>query len=86
MSKEIVRDEKDTLKKARLIYDWVYRNIRKTPAITIPMAAEVLRSRRATVMNATTLYTALARTVGIPTRIALGLTYRDGYFYYHAWP
>lgn len=86
MSKEIVRDEKDALKKARLLYVWVYRNIRKTPAITIPMATEVLKSRRGDCNEHTTLYTALARAAGIPTRIALGLTYKDGYFYYHAWP
>lgn len=86
MSKEIVKDERDALKKARLIYVWVYRNIRKTPAITIPMATEVLKSRRGDCNEHTTLYTALARAAGIPTRIALGLTYRDGYFYYHAWP
>ncbi|MEK7789494.1 MAG: transglutaminase-like domain-containing protein [Planctomycetota bacterium] len=85
-AKEIVRDEKDMLKKARILYVWVYRNIRKTPAITIPMAAEVLKSRRGDCNEHTTLYTALARAAGIPTRIALGLTYRDGYLYYHAWP
>ncbi|NCO83514.1 MAG: hypothetical protein COZ31_06720 [Nitrospirae bacterium CG_4_10_14_3_um_filter_44_29] len=86
MAKEIVKDEKDALKKARLLYDWVYRNIKKTPAITIPMATEVLKSKRGDCNEHTTLYTALARAAGIPTRIALGLTYKDGYFYYHAWP
>ncbi len=86
LAKQIVKDEKDALKKARLIYEWVYRNIRKTPAITIPMATEVLKSRRGDCNEHTTLYTALARASGIPTRIALGLTYKDGYFYYHAWP
>ncbi|MCX5717987.1 MAG: transglutaminase domain-containing protein [Nitrospirae bacterium] len=86
MAKEIVKDERDALKKARLIYEWVYRNIKKTPAITIPMATEVLKSRRGDCNEHTTLYTALARAAEIPTRIALGLTYKDGYFYYHAWP
>ena len=86
LAKEIVKDEKNALKKARLLYEWVYRNIRKTPAITIPMATEVLKSRRGDCNEHTTLYTALARAAGIPTRIALGLTYKDGYFYYHAWP
>jgi hypothetical protein len=86
MAKEIVRDEKDALKKARLLYVWVYRNIRKTPAITIPMATEVLKSKRGDCNEHTTLYTALARAAGIPTRIAIGLTHKDGYFYYHAWP
>ncbi|MBI1810794.1 MAG: transglutaminase domain-containing protein, partial [Nitrospirae bacterium] len=75
MAKEIVRDEKDALKKARLLYVWVYRNIRKTPAITIPIATEVLKSRRGDCNEHTTLYAALARAAGIPTRIALGLTY-----------
>ena len=86
MSKEIVKDEKDALKKARLLYGWIYRNIGKTPAITIPMATEVLKSRRGDCNEHTTLYTALARAAGIPTRIALGLMYKSGYFYYHAWP
>jgi transglutaminase-like putative cysteine protease len=86
MAKEIVKDEKDMLKKARLLYEWVYRNIKKTPAITIPMATEVLKSKRGDCNEHTTLYTALARAAGIPTRIAIGLTYKDGYFYYHAWP
>jgi hypothetical protein len=86
MAKEIVRDERDVLKKARLIHEWVYRNIKKTPAITIPMATEVLKSRRGDCNEHTTLYTALARASDIPTRIALGLAYKDGYFYYHAWP
>ena len=86
LAMEIVRDEKDALKKAMLIYEWGYRNIKKTPAVTIPMATEVLKSKRGDCNEHTMLYTALARAAGIPTRIALGLTYKDGYFYYHAWP
>ena len=37
-------------------------------------------------MNAVTLQPALARAAGLPTRIAVGLVYEGGYFYYHAWP
>ncbi|MBI5203433.1 MAG: transglutaminase domain-containing protein [Nitrospirae bacterium] len=86
MAKEIVKGEKDKLKAARLIYEWVYKNIEKVPAITIPMATEVLKTKRGDCNEHTTLYAALARAAGIPTRIALGLTYKDGFFYYHAWP
>lgn len=86
LSREIVKDEPDILNKARLIYQWVYINIDKTPAMTIPSAKEVLKSRRGDCNEHTTLYTALARASGIPTRIAVGLTYSRGYFYYHAWP
>ena len=31
------------------------------------------------------LFGALARSSGIPTRVAAGLLYTDGAFYYHAW-
>ncbi|MFA4829160.1 MAG: transglutaminase-like domain-containing protein, partial [Thermodesulfovibrionales bacterium] len=86
MAKEIVKDEKNKLKAARLIYEWVYKNIEKVPTITIPMATEVLKTKRGDCNEHTTLYTALARAAGIPTRIALGLTYKDEFFYYHAWP
>ena len=83
---EITGDDADEKKRARLIYDWVYENLEKIPAITIPSALEVLDSMRGDCNEHTTLYTALARAAGVPTRMATGLVYaRDG-FYYHAWP
>jgi transglutaminase-like putative cysteine protease len=86
LARDIVKDEKDKLKAARLIYDWVHKNIEKVPTITIPTATEVLRSKRGDCNEHTTLFTALSRAAGIPTKIAIGFTYKDGYFYYHAWP
>jgi hypothetical protein len=86
LSEDIVKGENDPLSSAKLIYDWVYKNIQKVPTITIPMATEVLKSKRGDCNEHTTLFTALSRAAGIPTRIALGLAYKDGYFYYHAWP
>lgn len=86
LAKEIIKNEKYPLIAARLIYDWVYRNIEKTPAITIPMATDVLKTKKGDCNEHTTLFTALARAAGIPAKIAVGLTYKDGFFYYHAWP
>ncbi|MBI4822740.1 MAG: transglutaminase domain-containing protein [Nitrospirae bacterium] len=86
VSREIVGAETNILEKARLIYQWVYVNIDKTPAMTIPSAKEVLKAKRGDCNEHTTLYTALSRASGIPTRIAVGITYVRGYFYYHAWP
>jgi hypothetical protein len=34
----------------------------------------------------TALYVAMARSIGIPSRIAVGLVYLNGAFFYHAWP
>ncbi|TAN41021.1 MAG: transglutaminase domain-containing protein [Nitrospirae bacterium] len=86
LAKEIVQQEKDPLLAARLIHDWVYRNIEKTPAITLPMAVDVLKTKKGDCNEHTTLFVSLARAAGIPARIAVGLTWKDGFFYYHAWP
>lgn len=86
LAKRIVGDERDTLKATQLLYEWVYKNIEKTPTISIPMATEVLRTMRGDCNEHTTLFVSLSRASRIPARIAIGLAYKDGYFYYHAWP
>jgi len=86
LAREITGDERNTLKRLRMLHDWVYENIEKTPAITVPSALEVLASMRGDCNEHTTLFTALARASGIPTRMATGLVYMGDGFYYHAWP
>jgi len=86
LSRDIVKGQRDPTKAARLIYDWVYRNIEKVPSVTFPDAVAVLKTRKGDCNEHTTLYTALSRAAGIPTRMAAGLVYREGKFYYHAWP
>ncbi|RMH72078.1 MAG: transglutaminase domain-containing protein [Gemmatimonadetes bacterium] len=65
---------------------WVFKHVEKVPTMSIPSAIEVLRTMQGDCNEHTTLFTALARAVGIPTRIALGVVYLDNAFYYHAWP
>lgn len=86
LSGEVIGEQKNLLEMTRLIHGWVYENIKKEPMITLPLATEVLRMKKGDCNEHTVLFTALARAAGIPTRIAAGLTYRDGFFYYHAWP
>lgn len=86
LAREIVGKERNSLTVARLLYDWVFRNIEKTPSITIPSALDVLKARRGDCNEHTTLYVALARSQGLPARIIVGLVYKQGSFYYHAWP
>ena len=83
---EITGEEKDPLRKSWLIFDWVFKNIRKTSIMSIPRSTAVLDSKEGDCNEHTTLYTALARASGIPTRMAVGMVYQDGRFYYHAWP
>jgi len=86
LSREIIGGQKDLREMTRRIHEWVYRNIEKVPMITLPVAAKVLSMKKGDCNEHTVLFTALTRAAGIPTRIAVGLTYQDGFFYYHAWP
>jgi transglutaminase-like putative cysteine protease len=65
---------------------WVHDSIAARPAFGIPNALEVLRTRAGDCNEHTQLYVAMARAIGLPARVASGLAYVDGKFYYHAWP
>ena len=61
----------------------------KKPTVSLPSALEVLRTKVGDCNEHTALYVAMARALGIPSRIAVGLVYVRGItgaFYYHAWP
>lgn len=77
---------------AQAIYEWVYRNVSKQSAISLPSALDVLQKREGDCNEHTYLFVALARAAGLPARIQVGLVYAElpanpeGAFYYHAWP
>lgn len=85
-AREIIGEERDSLSASRLINDWVFKNIEKSPVLSIPSALEVLNLKKGDCNEHTTLFVALARSVGIPARASFGLAYTKGGFYYHAWP
>jgi transglutaminase-like putative cysteine protease len=58
----------------------------KKPTVSLPSAREVLRTRVGDCNEHTALYVAMARAIGIPARISVGLVAVGGAFYYHAWP
>jgi len=60
--------------------------LEKKPTIGIPSAREVLRTRVGDCNEHTALFVAMARAAGIPARVAVGLVFVRGAFYYHAWP
>jgi hypothetical protein len=60
--------------------------LEKKPTLSLPSAREVLRTRVGDCNEHTALYVAMARSIGIPARIAVGLAFSRGAFYYHAWP
>jgi transglutaminase-like putative cysteine protease len=58
----------------------------KKPTVSLPSAREVLRTGVGDCNEHTALYVAMARAASLPARIAVGLVYLRGGFYYHAWP
>jgi transglutaminase-like putative cysteine protease len=58
----------------------------KKPTISLPSAREVLRTKVGDCNEHTVLFVAMARSIGMPSRIAVGLVFMHGAFYYHAWP
>jgi len=58
----------------------------KKPTVSVPSAKEVLRTKVGDCNEHTALYVAMARALGIPARINVGLAMVRGAFYYHAWP
>ena len=85
VAKNIVRKTADPFLAAKMILGWVFENLEKLPVVSIPDAKEILKNRRGDCNEHATILTALLRAVGIPARIVVGLVYKDGKFYYHAW-
>jgi transglutaminase-like putative cysteine protease len=75
-----------TRERAERLTRYVNALLDKSPTVSLPSAREVLRTKVGDCNEHTVLYVALARAAGIPARIATGLTFVRGAFYYHAWP
>ena len=86
LAEKIADGNRDPRVVAQRINQWVYDSIRKEVTVGIPSALHVLHTRVGDCNEHTQLFVALARAAGIPARIAAGLAYVDGKFYYHAWP
>jgi transglutaminase-like putative cysteine protease len=82
---DIVGEEKDGLRATRLLAAWVYQTLDKRPTLSVPNALAVYTLQAGDCNEHSVLFAALARAVGIPTRIVSGLLYSEGRFYYHAW-
>jgi len=79
-------DRNDPVAVARRLNDNVYRMLDKEMAFSLPSALQVLETRAGDCNEHTVLYVALARALGLPARMAVGLVHLEGAFFYHAWP
>lgn len=81
-----VRGAATPREKAERLTRYVNALLEKKPTVSIPSAREVLRTRIGDCNEHTALFVAMARASGIPSRVAVGLVYLHGAFFYHAWP
>jgi len=80
-----VKGAVDPRSRAERLVRHVHAILEKKPTVSLPSALEVLRTRVGDCNEHTALYVAMARSLGLPSRVAVGLVYLYGAFYYHAW-
>jgi hypothetical protein len=88
LAKKLAGAEKDTLKKARLIKDWVFKELKKSYQDNAETALEVLDRKAGDCTEHSLIFVALARAAGIPAREVGGLAFILGskpMFGWHAW-
>ena len=85
-ARQIVGDERDATNAAAKLVTGVYDLLEKNPTASLPSALDVLQMKKGDCNEHSILFTALARAMGIPTKIYVGLVNLEGYaYYYHAW-
>jgi hypothetical protein len=85
LAEKITEASLSPLSKAIKLVSWMQTHIDKRPVLSLPDALSTLKNRMGDCNEHAVLLAALARSVGIPTRIEAGLAYLNGRFYYHAW-
>ncbi len=85
LARSIVGKETDPALQVRLLSSWVYTNIEKRPVLGLPDALTTLHNKQGDCNEHASLFAALARSLGIGTAIATGVTLQNEAFYYHAW-
>lgn len=84
-AKRIRQREGDPLVVAKRLVAWVADSVRLEPTYTPPSAVAALRSLAGDVEHHASLFIALARASGIPSRAVTGVIVRDSLVMTHAW-
>lgn len=84
-AREIVAGAATPAAKVDRIARWVHAEMVQEPAFTLPSTVDVLERLRGDCNEHAALFAGLARAAGVPARVAAGLVYMQGRFYYHAW-
>jgi hypothetical protein len=82
---EATGEARDAVEAARKLVSWAFTLIDKEATASYPTALDVLEHMEGDCNEHAVVVAALARAAGIPAKVAVGLVYLNGAFYYHAW-
>ncbi|MFC1843284.1 transglutaminase-like domain-containing protein [Thermodesulfobacteriota bacterium] len=85
LAQTVAGEVTNDLNRAKVLSEWIFENLEKRPVLGIPDALTTLNTKMGDCNEHAALFAALARNAGIPTRVASGVTFFEGAFYYHAW-
>lgn len=85
-AQDIVGDANDARAAVARLTEGVFKMLKKNPTASLPSALDVLKTKEGDCNEHSILFAALARSIGIPTKVYVGLVnlYGDAYWY-HAW-
>lgn len=84
-AKEIVAGKKTALEAVRALSQWVAAYVEGSMPVETLTGSQVLERKTGKCTEYTTLFASLARAVGIPTRVALGVRMMGGHWGGHMW-
>lgn len=86
VAKEVRGSETNAYLIARAVRKWVHNLMVPDYTIGVPRSCtDILKRPRGVCRDYATLFAGIARAAGVPARVAAGVVYADGKFYYHAW-
>ena len=89
-AKRVVGPNATMLEAAKALCEWVDKAVVNEPTASLPSALDVLHHKVGDCNEHTYLYVGLARAIGLPAKIRIGVVYmedeRGKGFFYHAWP
>ncbi len=83
-AREIAGEDRDAWSVARKLADWTHKNL-EWKHVTNADAAQTLATREADCTEFSQLFVAMARSLGLPSRMVTGLAYSGSSFGAHAW-
>ncbi|MEO0206581.1 MAG: transglutaminase family protein [candidate division WOR-3 bacterium] len=85
-AKKIAGKEKSAINVTKKLTQGVYSMLAKVPTPSMPSAIDVLKTKEGDCNEHSILFAALARALGLPTKIYVGLVNLQGdAYFYHAW-